>query len=356
MSPPCSTSLPCSWSRPTEAFTTSRSCPCQSGALAWTTCSTASTTGSPTTTPRAAAPSRSQRGRRISRCETLNLFTVADGKIASMQTPHSDPTRTTASEDRHAEHAAVRRRRRAEPADAASDRRSGRPTRACPPCPGSRGRLGSATPNATARARDGHAEQAAVVREEVVELQAGLCQLFLNRVARELRADLGPDLLAVVEGQLETCALDADRLRAIGPQSHLDPGVGLVEESDVLERIGREVRAKTVVHDKEHVAVELCRHALAVVVGSLENAAVLDEIGADQEPVVRTHQLAQSGQERGSLVPEQVPNRAAEEGEEAPLSDRYPGEVATEVTDDTVHVEPRVELRELRGTALHRRL
>ena len=59
-------------------------------APAWTTCSLASTTGPPTTTPRAAAPSRSQRGRRISRCETLNLFTVADGKIASMQTPHSD--------------------------------------------------------------------------------------------------------------------------------------------------------------------------------------------------------------------------------------------------------------------------
>lgn len=51
----CSTSPLYSWSRPTDAFTTSRSCRCRSGAPISTTCSAALTTGRPTTTPPVAA-------------------------------------------------------------------------------------------------------------------------------------------------------------------------------------------------------------------------------------------------------------------------------------------------------------
>jgi hypothetical protein len=46
------------------------------------------------------------------------------------------------------------------------------------------------------------AEQAVIVREEVLQLEPGGNELALDRVPRELPADLGPDVLAVLDGQL----------------------------------------------------------------------------------------------------------------------------------------------------------
>ena len=120
---------------------------------------------------------------------------------------------------------------------------------------------------------------------------------------------------------------------------------------------GLEVRAEPVVHHAEHVAVELGRDALAVVVGGLQHAAVLDEVGADQQPVVGQHQPSQPGEER----------RRARRGRgcRSCRRGRRPAgrvavghalQVALEVADHAVHLEPRVQLDQLGGAALDRRL
>ena len=69
-----------------------------------------------------------------------------------------------------------------------------------PPRPRRRGGRSSARP------RKRQTEQPRAVREELVEAQVGGLQLALDRLARELGADLGADLLAVGEGDLQVGA------------------------------------------------------------------------------------------------------------------------------------------------------
>ena len=132
------------------------------------------------------------------------------------------------------------------------------------------------------------------------------------------------------------------RGRAAGAQAHLDPLVAAVVEGDVLERSGVEVGVEVRVEHVQDVAVELRRHAGRVVVGGLEPGAVLDEVGADQQAVVRAEQPATCAACAGALRGE-VADRAAEERDRraAARPARDPVEVALEVADDAVDREAR---------------
>ena len=78
----------------------------------------------------------------------------------------------------------------------------------------------------------------------------------------------------------------------LGAQAHLDPLALAVEEGDVLEGVDVEVGVELAVDDAQDVAVELGRHAGAVVVGGLEHRRVLDQVGAQQQMVdARAQQL-----------------------------------------------------------------
>src|SRR5919109_651255 len=197
------------------------------------------------------------------------------------------------------------------------------------------------------RRRESQPEQPRAVGEEVVEVEPGRVELALNRRARELGADLGADLLAVGEGHLEIGAVDPNALRPVGPQAHLDPRVGLVEEGDVLERLGFEVRLERGVDHAQHVAIELGRQTGAVVVRGLEHGTILHQVGPDHEPIVGSHRLPHPCQETRALVRIEVSDRAAEEREQPAPPVRDAPEVAPEVAYDAVHPQARVQLREL---------
>src|SRR5690349_11094035 len=91
--------------------------------------------------------------------------------------------------------------------------------------------------NLLARAREREREQGVVVREDVLELQAGRCEVAGEALERELRADLRAQLLARLEGDVDAERLDAHVLARGRAQAHLDPLALAVEERDVVERV-----------------------------------------------------------------------------------------------------------------------
>ena len=102
-----------------------------------------------------------------------------------------------------------------------------------------------------------------------------------------------------------------------GAQPHLDPLVLAVEQRDVLEVVGVEVGVELAVEHAQHVAVELGGDALGVVVGRLEHARVLDEVGAHQQVVLRAEQARDLAQEAAPAARREVADRAAEERDDA---------------------------------------
>ena len=77
-----------------------------------------------------------------------------------------------------------------------------------------------------------------------------------------------------------------------------------------------------------------------VVVCGLERLAVLDQVGAEQEVVVRPEQVRDPGQEARALGRLEVADRAAEEGDHARAGERDALEVALEVADEAVDDDP----------------
>src|SRR5262249_45076786 len=93
------------------------------------------------------------------------------------------------------------------------------------------------------------------------------------------------------------------------------------------------------VQDREDVPVERGRDTGGVVVRGLEPARVLDEVGTEQERVVRSEASGDGTEELGPAVRIEVPDRAPEERDEARAAGGQPVEVALEVADDRVHVD-----------------
>ena len=133
-------------------------------------------------------------------------------------------------------------------------------------------------------------------------------------LARVLAGQLGADLLALGERQLEAGARARGPLGAARAQAHLDPLPLAVVEGAVLEGLGVEVGAEPVVQHAQDVAVELGRDARRVVVGGVEARRVLHEVDADQEARRRgASTRGRAAEERGQLVGVQVADRAGEE-------------------------------------------
>ena len=137
--------------------------------------------------------------------------------------------------------------------------------------------------------------------------------LAFQRLARELARDLGADLLARFEADVHLERVDAGAHLLTRPQPHLDPSLRFVVERDVLEPLRVEVGTEVRVDHVQQVPVELGRHAGGVVVRRLEPRAVLDEVGADQQPVIGVELAPQRLQETPPLGLVEVPDRAAQE-------------------------------------------
>ena len=58
----------------------------------------------------------------------------------------------------------------------------------------------------------------------------------------------------------------------------------------MVERLRPEVRVELSVDHPEHIAVELGGDALRVVVGGLQHRGVLDEVGSEQQAVIRAEE------------------------------------------------------------------
>ena len=84
---------------------------------------------------------------------------------------------------------------------------------------------------------------------------------------------------------------------------------------------------------------------------------ILHEVGAEQQPVVRAELAAHRAQEPPPRAGQEVPHRPAQQGDDPRargLGQRV--EVALEVADDAVDLQPWVLLDELRGGGEHGRL
>ena len=96
-------------------------------------------------------------------------------------------------------------------------------------------------------------------------------------------------------------------------QAHLDPLVLAVEQGHMLEVGGIEIRIQLAVEHPQHVAIELRRQPLWVVVGGLEQGGVLDEIRAHQQMVIVAEQARDLAQEAAPAARREVADRATEE-------------------------------------------
>ena len=178
-----------------------------------------------------------------------------------------------------------------------------------------------------------------------------------TRSRRELGADLRAQLLAGVEVDRQVEVAHERRVLAAGAQAHLDPLVLAVEQRDVVEVLGIEVGRQLAIEHAQDVAVELRRHPLGVVVGGLEHARVLDQVGAHQQMVARPEQPRDLAQHAAATAGREVADRAAEERHDArPRGRRHAVEVALEVSDHAVHAQPRVLLGERLGAVAHHAL
>ena len=137
------------------------------------------------------------------------------------------------------------------------------------------GRLSAAerTPARTARA----------VGEELVEPQARRAQLALDRLARELGADLGADLLAVGErrprGRRRRCAPCWAPFARRRISIH---ELASSKKATCSNASGSKSASSPSLITRSTLRLNSAVTPCAVVVGGLEHAAVLDQVGADQ--------------------------------------------------------------------------
>ena len=114
-----------------------------------------------------------------------------------------------------------------------------------------------------------------------------------------------------------------------------------VVERDVLEGVEVEVGVQLAVDHRQQVAVERRGDAGGVVVGGLEHGRVLDQVGAEQQPVLRAQQRGRASAGTPPRAGREVADRAAEEGDHArALGGGQRVEVALEVAEDAVHAQP----------------
>ncbi len=176
----------------------------------------------------------------------------------------------------------------------------------------------------------------------------------LDSGAAELGRHLGAHLLPGGEAHGEPDGGQVHGLVGQRAQPHLDPFVPRIPHRDVLELVGVEVGAELGVQHREDVLVELGGDAGVVVVRGDQHGRILDQVGAEQEEVAGAQPGPDPGQERGALIGQQVPDRAAQEGDQpggGRVAVRGEPQVLLEVGDHGAHVQARV----LRGQRVTRR-
>ena len=143
---------------------------------------------------------------------------------------------------------------------------------------------------------------------------------------RVLVRALGPDRFAILERDVQAGGRDAHVLGPAADQVHLDAGFGRVPDRAVIEGGDVEGPAQLAIDSDQQVAVERRRHAERIVVRHEQIALGLDEIGADQEPVVSGERGTNAAQERvhsGRIEVADV--RSEKQGQRAPRAHRGRG-------------------------------
>lgn len=81
-----------------------------------------------------------------------------------------------------------------------------------------------------------------------------------------------------------------------------------------------EIGSQAVVHHLQHIAVELRRDALRVVVGGHHNSGIGDQTDADQQLFARLEHPVQFTQEGGAFERRQIAQGAAEQGDQSTVA------------------------------------
>ena len=172
--------------------------------------------------------------------------------------------------------------------------------------------------------------------------QARVGQLRGHALGPELARHLGEHLLAggEVDGQIERA--DAHPLAA-SARSHISMrSSSAFHRATCSNALEVEIGVEFTVHHREHVAVELRRHAGAVVIGAHQPTGVLDQVGAQQQGVARLQRVGQRRQEIGPRPRRQVADRGAEEHHQSPADPRDLAEVFLEIAADSVDLDARI--------------
>lgn len=158
----------------------------------------------------------------------------------------------------------------------------------------------------------------------------------------ELARHLGQHFLSggEVDGQVE--GTDPDPLRPFGPQPHFDAFLIGVPARHMPESVDVEIGVEFPVDHREHIAIEPGRHSGGVVVGAHQPTGVLDQVGAQQQGVVGAHHLREGLEEFGTGSGCEVPDRRAEEHEQAPTAAGNLAEVLFEIATDSLDFDVRV--------------
>src|SRR5579864_1093947 len=163
------------------------------------------------------------------------------------------------------------------------------------------------------------AEELLGIGEPGDRLEAGAGEQGLGAGAVVLGADLGADLVALLEVELEAEGRQADVLPALGAQAHLDPALAGVVEGAVAEGGRVEVAHGAMVGNAQDVAIELGGDAGGVVVGGFQPGDRFHQVDAEQEVIAWRHLAAACRQEVARLLRLEVADRAAKEDDQAPL-------------------------------------
>ena len=119
----------------------------------------------------------------------------------------------------------------------------------------------------------------------------------------------------------------------------------------MLEGVEVEGRPEPVVQDRQRVLVELGRHPGRVVVGGLEGVAVLHQVRAKEEVVLGPEQIRHARQEARPRLGLEVSDRAAEQRDDPGAGERHALEVAVEIADEPMHLDPVLRGNRLGGRA-----
>ena len=122
-----------------------------------------------------------------------------------------------------------------------------------------------------------------------------------------------------------------------------------VPQRHVVEVADVEVAVELPVDHAQGVADERVGDPLRVVVRGHQTVERLDEVDTEGEPVAGLEHVGERAEERGALLLVEVPDRAAEEGDESRAAGREAVQMPVEVADDRLDLQTGIALAQRRG-------